>query len=695
MKILIRTRLSIFTVLCLTGLSLVGNAQAEQDSIKTFSWEGLSLSMTPDQMVHTLVGDGYTQLRVTEGKKKLSIYRRKTGTGSNKVQFVEKDGALIKLIFSEMRTGGKKNLRSPEAADSVLERIKNKLGINDSSCTPAAKGGGKCLGQPGSATHHNSFNVSVNLRALKITLVSKPISQAILESNKETADGLASAYGCLGTTDMTSVKDIYECIDSVSKELEALDKAKKINRTKHMPVYLSSTTTPCWQLSNFYKRGLSYVQKDSDSAPLPSCATFAAVIKLASGSPAFWSACMNENESDAFLKSCIDRVNPSYFKLVDQRLPTCKDYQLAYQRGVVAAHDTAINASAVALPECGRVMSFAKSLREPLAEELLDCAGYDPDHAEEHLSKCITSDRDLWLLKTCEHVQALYRRKLMQSNYGYLPDAYIPIACDQTKELLATAKSVLERLEAKEAERRRQAMLRREDKEYMKGYMKEKISKEMAERYGDTPEKAATRTSQLEKEIKANGGNIRLACKALGRENIYCPPTLEEIRLAMMRNHSQDENLRMIDGHMIHGDLNATAYQAVKGATMMMGGSGAFAKASYKYLGVELLYGEPVLLRDCTSRSVSSFDCYFKLALRHYVDKRTIQESGYTVDVSKHLQFKRRKDFSYYFWIGKDGLWHSKPTEAQIKKDQEVMDYEEKVFQEGIESMNQYIEGLR
>ena len=138
MKLLKRLVLPIFAILFLTSLYLPRAAQAQQNSIRSFSWEGLSLSMTPDQMVSTLKSNGYTQFRVTEGKKKTSIYQRKTSTGSNKVQFIEKNGALIKLIFSETRAGGKKNLRSPEAADSALSSIKSKLGIDDSSCTPAA-----------------------------------------------------------------------------------------------------------------------------------------------------------------------------------------------------------------------------------------------------------------------------------------------------------------------------------------------------------------------------------------------------------------------------------------------------------------------------------------------------------------------------------------------------------------------------
>ena len=96
---------SITLTACLAeaGGSFPNSAQAQQNSIRAFSWEGLSLNLTLDQMVNTLVGSGYTQLRVTEGRKKNSIYQRKTATGSNKVQFIEKNSALIKLIFSEIR----------------------------------------------------------------------------------------------------------------------------------------------------------------------------------------------------------------------------------------------------------------------------------------------------------------------------------------------------------------------------------------------------------------------------------------------------------------------------------------------------------------------------------------------------------------------------------------------------------------
>ncbi len=679
MNLLKNTGLSILTVLFLTCLSSQEIAQAGQDSIRTFNWEGLSLSKTPDQLVNTLVGDGYTLFRVTEGKKKNSIYQRKTATGSNKIQFIEKNGSLIKLIFSEMRAGGKKNLLSSQAANSTLLSIKTKLGIDDSSCTPTAKGGGKCIGQSSSATHDNSFSVNVSPRALKITLSSKPISKAIIESNKETADGLASAYGCLGTVDINSAKAIYECIDSVTKELEVLDKAKKINRTKHMPVYLSSPATPCWQLVNFYRRGLSFSQNDSDSVSIPDCETFAAVIKLAAGSPPFWSGCLNEDESDEFLKSCIDGVNPVYFKFVDTRLPTCKDYQLAYQRGIVASQDTVIYVSAVNPPACEQIITFAKSLRKALNEELLACAGYDPDKATEHISKCITSDHELSSLVNCAGVQNLYRGKVMRSNYYILPDTYRPIACEETKDLLAKAKSTRERLDAERVARLKEMREFRKVEIERKKEERARIIKKMAEKYADTPERAATRTSKLEIEIKANGGKIN---------KFYGPPTLEEIRLAMMRSHSKIINFRMINGHMTHGKLTTT-YSAFASFV----GLGAIAN----YLGVELHYGESNLLRDCFQTGSSSYDCYFKLPLRIEEDMLTKSQGGIiNVNVTgyKTLRFIKRIDFSYNFWIAKDGLWHAEATEAQKQKDQAILDYEEEVRQAGLDQGQKNLDDL-
>ena len=664
MKILKRSNLSILTILILTSLSLPNSAQAEQNSIKTFSWEGLSLSMTPDQMVNTLESDGYTQFRIIEGVKKVYIYQKKSETTNNKVQFTEKDGVLTKFSFSQTRIGGKKNKLSDAQTDATYTRVKSGLDIEDSTCRAGIKGGGTCNGAPTSATHINRYNVNVTPKSTKIVLSSNLLSQAVIESNNETTDSLASAYGCLGTADIASVKDIYECIDSVAKALDVLDKAKKINRSKHMPVYLSSPTTPCWQLANFYKRGLSYLKDDADT-PLPSCATFAAVIKHAAGSPAFWSGCLNEDVSDEFLKRCVDGVNASYFKLVDQRLPTCREYQTAYQTGVVAAHDTAISISSVPPPECEHVLAFAKSLRKPLTEERLACAGYDPDKAEKHITKCLTSDSDLSRLQTCQHVQLSYRKKLMLSNYGYVPESYVPIACDQTVDLLAKAQAVRERLVAKEIARVKEFKEFKENEKIAYKLKKVKIDEEMALKYADTPQAVASRTSKLEKEIKASG-KVEYECKATADNNFYCPPTLEEIRLAMMRYHASLRGLKVINGDMVHGNLNARIGQSAFGS---------------KYLGAELKYGEIIILRSC-SRSGEFYDCYFTLDLQHYMDKKTLHLRGYSPNVTTQMQFIKRDYYSYYFWINKDNLWDAKATESQLALDQDFIEWQEKMNQD-------------
>jgi hypothetical protein len=273
----------------------------------------------------------------------------------------------------------------------------------------------------------------------------------------------------------------------------------------------------------------------------------------------------------------------------------------------------------------------------------------------------------------------------MRSNYYILPDTYRPIACDQTKNLLAKAKSLRVRLHAERTARLKE--MREFKKDAIDGAKEEKsrIFKKMAEKYADTPERAATRTSKLEKEIKANGGKIN---------KYYDPPTLEEIRLAMMRNHSKLTSFRMINGNMTHGNLTALGSKAYASIAMM--------GIPSKYLGVELHYGEPVLLRDCVGNR-GNYDCHFTLPLKTIEDMQTNHQSGYVnVKGYKTLRFIKRKDFSYNFWIAKDSLWHAERTEAQIMKDQIVLDaqlkkYEEemKLLREEQERMNQYIEGLR
>jgi hypothetical protein len=104
----------------------------------------------------------------------------------------------------------------------------------------------------------------------------------------------------------------------------------------------------------------------------------------------------------------------------------------------------------------------------------------------------------------------------------------------------------------------------------------------------------------------------------------------------MMRNHAKIKNMKMIDGHMLYGDLNVAL--------------------------VELSYREPRLLRECRINIMSSYDCFFVLE---------IKDNAYYVSVSGQLRYIKRYDYDYNFRIGEDGLWRSERTAWQRQKDQE------------------------
>jgi len=53
------------------------------------------------------------------------------------------------------------------------------------------------------------------------------------------------------------------------------------------------------------------------------------------------------------------------------------------------------------------------------------------------------------------------------------------------------------------------------------------------------------------------------------------------------------------------------------------------------------------------------------------------------------LRFIKRKEFSYNFWIAKDGLWHAERTDAQKQKDQIVLDAQLKKYLEDLRLMKE------
>ena len=446
MRVSKRRSLPILTLLFLASWSPQGLAQPDQETFEAFSWEGFSLSMTSAQMTSVLESQGYTALNVNkQTSKTVALYQRRTASTVNKVQFIEKNGALIKISFSEVKVGGAKNFLTAQAADELYERAKTGLNLEDSACTPGARGGGICLGQPASVTHTNSFSVNVSPRAVKIVLNSLPLHESVVEANRQTASGLESAYACFGTTDITSVRDIHDCMRSSSRELGKLP-PQGFDQT-HRPIQLDYPTLSCANVADYYRRGLSFLERDTSA--IPGCEIFAAVIERATGKAPYWAACVDPRDDADSFKNCVAGYTPSLVNSNRLYLPSCEEVQRSYKIGVLSGQPDS-KVRNVAVPDCDYVLAQAKSWRKELPETLKACEGYDPDNTAEHLMKCLSSERDFLHLTDCRSVRSAYERKVTAAN-GYKPEEYYPLPCDQAEPLLAKAEEISEK-KRKEAE---------------------------------------------------------------------------------------------------------------------------------------------------------------------------------------------------------------------------------------------------
>ena len=376
-------------MLFLTSWSHWGNANPSQETVASFSWEGLSLSMSPDEFYSALEGDGYTQMRSTGTKKKVSVYRRKTEGVLKKVQVTEKNGNIIKFSFNETRVGRRKNALTADAANEIYSNIKSKFDFDDSVCRPSPNGGGTCNVQFDSSTHKNRINVNVKPRIIKIVLSSVPFPQSVVDANQQLASGLESAYACFGTTDITSVKEIYNCIRSSSQTLSKLPQ-------RNQGIRLENPTLDCPTLTDYYKKALSQAKDGSagDTSEVPDCKTFAAVIERATGKPPYWADCIDPSDDDESFKNCVAGYAPALVNSRTLNLPSCEAVQKAYKIGVIGAQPEK-NLKDVQVPDCDYVMAQAKSWRGPLPDNLKGCEGYDPDNITEHLMNCITSENEI------------------------------------------------------------------------------------------------------------------------------------------------------------------------------------------------------------------------------------------------------------------------------------------------------------
>ena len=704
MKLLKRTVLSILTVMFLTNFCPQAFAELDQEKLLNFSWEGVSLSMSPEEIYSSLEGDGYELTSEKDQRRGAiqSFYQRETDKTSSTVIIDEQDGVVTGIGFTEVRSkeevwrqraakrkkakedrlanAGKKVKRkkntqktqNAQALDDKFSRIKSMLGIEDGTCGPKPNpnGGGKCSGSLRTDTHNSSFGINVNQRTTKVGLYSRPIAVARISpemaARKEKTKGLLdSAYSCFGTIDATSAQEILDCIESSSSKL------------KGKGIRVSSPNVSCGFLTYFYKGALDHLQEDTSA--IPGCQTFADVIELSTGKPPLWAGCMEPRDDAEFFKNCVGGYSPSLVSPKRFTLPSCNSLLHPYKKGIFGAQPDRMLRD-IPVPDCDFVLSAAKTWRPELPASIKGCDGYDPNNTAEHLTKCLSSERELIYLKNCAHVRAAYKRNVTKAN-GMKPVEFSDVPCEETEGVLAKAEEVREirRKKAEEfarkiAEAKQKANQQKQDKINV-------IKNRMSEKHKDTPEGIASRTSTLEKQIRANGGKVLKSCKSAPKAGLYCPPTNEEIRLAMMRRHAARTGFKIVNGHLIHGN-QATVL------TVLYAAAGEMGKAT---LGLELHYKEAQLIYDCDPKR-THYECTFRLPFDTNYDELTkMYMDGFTSGSSFNINdfifalmdsAALGEDYSFEFRLDSSGLWRSRPTIGQRLDDIEdqIQDLNSKIW---------------
>jgi len=399
--------------------------------------------------------------------------------------------------------------------------------------------------------------------------------------------------------------------------------------------------------------------------PIPNCTVFAQVIEKTTGQTTNWSKCMDKENDMAAFKRCVGSVSPALVKSTHLMIPPCNEIQRAYVRGVTRGQ--AKKRPKIVPPSCEFVIAAAKSWRKPLPEHLKACDDYSAKNVPEHLTKCLSLENEIIRLRDCKSVRLAYERKIDLAN-GYRPYDYLPLPCDLTVALISKGEQIREQRRIA-AEKIAKAI--KERKRKVAQQHKERITKiktSMANKYADTPQGIQSRLSPLEKTYRKNG--LADTCVPLGYTSTYCPPTPEEIRLAMMRRHKDKTGFKMVNGHLLHG-LTPTVLTVL----YAMGG-----KQGGGELGLELHYKDAQLFYDC-NLDKGYYKCIFELPINYKFDQLT-QLYVDTLDKGFAFNFNdffitlmdssaATKEHYFKFKIDNRGLWQAEPTIEQRLTDLE------------------------
>ena len=680
----------------------ISQAAISNKLLLDFEWQGISLGLSAAELHEKLKSDGYTVANTQVDDKRnrtISTYKRTSDSGTFQVKISEREGLIFKIVYSERRQG-KTSALEEQAIVDLYKSFQQGLGIDKSNCKVGKKAGGKCKESHESASHKNDVSFKVAARSVNFSIASRPLDAATIAYNDAFVAALKPAYSCYTGVDIQDKNALYQCIQKSYGIFTDLGAQKNRISVNHRIINLNNPALTCSDLSDFFHiarffsvtpyanqqeyRSLYYQtiksarsganrNNESESAfqgdtPIPDCGTFAKVIELSIGRPPYWSQCIGSGDGDDFFHNCIAGVAPVLVNNARLTLPSCSEFQRAYRNGVSSAQATSVNSDSIVVDDCKTVMTAAKRARGPLPKFLQACDNYVAEQSTQHLQACVSSDRELLLLTRCQDVRKAYERKLIMAN-GYRPDGYIPITCEQAAPILVDANAARERkrIEAEKralaiAERRRQ--MEQAQREYVA-----RIQASMDARYADTPEGAAARTSVLEKQIGRNGGKAPAGCTDRNYNDLYCPPTTEEIRLAMMRRHVDKTGFDHINGYLLHGQQSTAL-------TLLFAMGGQPGRAS---IGIELQYEDARLLQKC-EREEHFYNCYFQLPIKIRYDQLT-QESmdGFESAFGGSSAFSfndmffalmdsagATEDFYYEFRLGPSGLWQARPTMEQI-----------------------------
>ncbi len=690
----------------LTFLSMlvphVGQAEISNQALLDFEWQGISLQLSAPELHEKLTGDGYTLSSTQVAQKKnrtIFTYKRTSDIGTFQVKISEREGRVFRIVYAENRLG-KKNVIEDQAIVDLYNSLQQDLGIDDSNCQVGKKIGGKCQEYSESARHKIDVSFKVAAKSVNLSIASRPIDAATVASNDAFVAALTPAYSCYADVDIQDKEALYQCIQNSYGIFTDLGAQRNRISVNHRIINLANPALTCADLSDFFhvarffavtayanqqeyrslyyrtiKSATTIANKNGKAenpfkgdTPIPDCETFAKVIELSIGEPPYWAQCISHNDGEEFFRNCVAGVAPVLVNNARLTLPSCTELQRAYRDGVASAQAVRINTDNIAVDDCKTIMTAAKNARGPLPLFLQACDDYVAEQSTQHLQACVNSDRELLLLRGCQDVRNAYEHKLIKAN-GYRPDGYIPITCEQAAPILVNAEAARERKRI-EAEKRAIAIAehRRKMEQARREYV-ESIQASMDARYSDTPEGAATRTSALEKQLIKSGGRSPSSCADQNFVGMYCPPTTEEIRLAMMRRHVDKTGFDHINGHLLHGQQDTAL-------TILFAMSGQPGRAS---IGIELQYEDARLLYDC-EREEQHYNCYFQLPIKIRYDQLT-QESmdsfesafgGSSAPDFNDIYFAlmdssgATEDFYYEFRLAPSGLWQAKPTQEQI-----------------------------